>query len=100
MAEIIDDTLHRFKIDRKKFVLLQSDAAAYMKAAFFYFDQLDPSLLHISLLWHLMHNVSINISSQSQIAMWYYHVYCGLLRCYCNVVLMHSMPTTLLLCSD
>lgn len=68
VCQIIDDVFKKTSIDRKRFILLLSDAAPYMISAGKTLKNLFPRLFHVTCLSHLLHNCALKIKSKFQSA--------------------------------
>ena len=63
VASIIDDFIKEWKIEKKHFGLLLSDAAPYMISCAKILKIFYPRLIHISCIAHLLHNCSMRIQA-------------------------------------
>ena len=63
MVTIIDDVLKSFSIERKNFLMLISDAAAYMVKAGQILKMLYEDCFHITCFAHLLHNCALRVKS-------------------------------------
>ena len=59
----IDEILKEFKIERKNFMLLISDAASYMLKAGETLKVLYPDCFHVTCFSHLLHNCAMRVKS-------------------------------------
>eukprot|EP00477_Mikrocytos_mackini_P003746 GAHX01005035.1.p1 GENE.GAHX01005035.1~~GAHX01005035.1.p1 ORF type:complete len:355 (-),score=57.38 GAHX01005035.1:2-1066(-) len=63
ISRTIDEALKKFEIKRENFYLLISDAARYMEKAASLLKNFYPSLINITCLSHLLHNVCLKIKN-------------------------------------